>query len=95
MVSRVIAVVLALAVSGCTTWTQFREQEKAAYVGKPVENMLGEWGAPYAEVKTSSGWYYEFMYIRAIYRCEAKVWTDADKVVQKMLIGGQNGCPTG
>lgn len=92
MRATVLAVLL---LAGCATWDDIAAQQGQRYIGRPVDAMYGEWGAPISSAPLSSGGYfYEFAMIKAIYRCEAKVWTDQAQVVRQISVGGQNGCLT-
>jgi len=89
-----IAMSLFLPLAGCGSWDGFRNEQASRYLGKPVDQMYGEWGAPTNSAPLSDGGtYYDFRNTRnGGYRCEASVWTDSHSVVQKLSVGGQNGC---
>lgn len=90
------ALLSTLAISGCATWDDVAAQQGQRYVGRPVDAMYGEWGAPINSAPLSGGGYfYEFDMIRAIYHCQAKAWTDPGRIVRQIQVGGQNGCLTG
>jgi len=91
----IVAVVLAATVSGCTNWQGLMDEQSAKYLGKPVDQMYGEWGAPRRSAPLSGGGnFYEFVAYKT-YRCEMSAWTDSTGIVTELQLGGQNGCAIG
>jgi len=90
-----LAAGVALLVTGCagTTWPAFQKEQEEKYLGRPLDNMLAEWGSPINEVHPAEGnAFYEFQYYRTSYACRAKVETTPDKTVTSITVSGQNGC---
>jgi hypothetical protein len=76
-------------------WEGVRDQQLQRYAGHPVSDMYDEWGAPKNSAPLEDGgYYYEFEVVKAIYHCQARAWTDANRIVTRMAVGGQNGCLT-
>jgi hypothetical protein len=88
------AAAMTLFLSACGSWEGFRNEQASRYVGKPVDQMYGEWGAPRNSAPMSNGGtYYDFRNtMNGGFLCEAGVWTDAQGTVTEISVGGQNGC---
>lgn len=73
-------------------WDTWTAQEHARYLGRPVEDMYGEWGVPNGRAPTSSGWFYEFQQYFGQYRCAASVRATDQLIITQIEISGQRGC---
>jgi hypothetical protein len=85
---------MAASLGGCADWQGLMNEESGKYMGKPVEEMYSEWGAPKNSAPLSNGGkYYEFVATRNMGAiCKMSAWTDASGKVTELQLGGMNGC---
>lgn len=87
---------LLLVTSACAHWDLHLESQANKYLGKPLEAMYDEYGAPVNSAPlVTGGNYVQFQGYRGNFMCTANVKTDSKGIIQSISTGGQNGCITG
>lgn len=92
---RLLILAILLLTSGCAHWEKHNQAQFDKYIGRHIDSMYEEYGAPRAIAPTQDGYFIEFASTASGFLCTARVKTDRNKIIIAIGTGGQNGCITG